>query len=81
MNLSEKEKLILNHISFNVRGIDENTLYFELELYYNIRDSFRSSNGINISNALITLSMKKFINTERVYLRNGESMVVYKEIK
>jgi len=81
MNLTEKEQIILDYILFNHKGIDEYTLYFDLELYFNIRDFSRSSVGINISFHLITLKMNRLITAERIYFSNGESMVVYKGIK
>jgi hypothetical protein len=81
MNLTEQDKIILDHILFNNKGIDEDALYFELELYYYIKDSSRSLTGINISFSLIKLKMERLISNERIYFRNGESIIVYKGIK
>ena len=78
MNLTKVDKIILDHIRFNIKGIDENTLYFDLELFFNIKDFSRSITGTDISCHLIYLKMNRLIMAERVYFQNGESMVVYK---
>lgn len=75
VKLTEQDKIILDHILFNTKGIDEDTLYFELSLYHNIR--WR----MYINGSLVALKMNKLIKAERVYFSNGESMVVYKGIK
>lgn len=75
VKLTEQDKIILDHILFNTKGIDEDTLYFELSLYYNMRWWMR------INSSLVALKMNRLIKAERVYFSNGESMVVYKGIK
>lgn len=75
VNLTEQDKIILDHILLNTKGIDEDTLYFELSLYHNIRW------WMYINSSLVALKMNRLIKAERVYLRTGESMVVYKGIK
>lgn len=75
MNLTEQEQIILDYILFNRNGIDEYTLYFDLELYFNIRDVYK------ISSDLISLKFKNLITAERVYLQTGKSFVVYKGTK
>lgn len=75
INLTEQDKIILDHISFNAKGIDEDTLYFELSLYHNIRY------WMYINRSLVVLKMNQSIKAERVYFRTGESIVIYKGIK
>jgi len=75
MNLTEQEQIILDYILFNRNGIDEYTLYFDLELYFNIRDAYK------ISSDVISLKFKNLITVERIYLQTGKSFVVYKGIK
>ena len=38
MNLTEQDKIILDYILFNEKGIDRETLFFELNLYFGILD-------------------------------------------
>lgn len=75
LTLTEQDKVILEYILFNKKGIDEDTLYFDLSLYYNMRW------WMEISHSLISLKMKKLISNERIYFRNGDSMIVYKGVK
>ncbi len=65
-----EEKLILEIISHSKKGIDEETLYFEVNL-----------NGILdrdlIQKSIISLNLKRLISGKRIYIHNGDSMIVY----
>ncbi len=69
-DLSKVEKLILEIVSNSKKGIDEETLWFEINLNRILdRDLIQFS--------IISLKMKKLICDERIHVNNG-SMIVYK---
>lgn len=79
MNLTEQDKIILDYILFNEKGIDRETLFFELNLYFGIRDFSI------IENCLVNLKMKKLMSTNMYYFqndfRNNKPTVIYKGVK